>query len=916
MNGTTGSSESGGRAARMFRACMRLYPESFRAEFGLDMVETFEARLSEAERSFLRRTFHVIRECSAAASGGLALRFRGLMGTVRGAGTVKPRAQLRPTSAPRRTWDLLRDLGQDLRQALRALGRRPSVTANGVVALGLGIGLTTIMFCLIYGAAFRPLPVPDGNRIVHIEHVDPIRGLESLDVSLHDLFDWRSQQTSFEDLGGFYTGTVNLSGGDRPERFFGAFVTANTFDILQVAPISGRGFLSDEGSPEAPPVLVISHAVWKARFGGEADVVGRVVRVNGEPATVVGIMPEGFGFPYWQDVWIPIRDDPVALERGHGPGLEVFGRLRESVPLDRAVVEFQAISRRLAQVYPDTNAGREAFLEPYTLSYLGPQSGPGFVLMLLTVLGVLLVACFNVANLLLAQAVTRIRDMAIRVAMGASRRRVVTQVLQEALLLAAMGAVLGTGLAVAGVEVINQRVLGAATFPPPFWMVFRVDAPILLFVVAVTGLCAVFSGLIPAMRASRTDVRALLQDTSRGGTSLRMGRLSQVLVAAELTVSGALVVASGHLALEVIRTWNADYGYPADEVLTARVGLFEGLFPTRESRLAFHEELQARLEKRPGVVSAGLATALPGVEVGGFRFSIQGEDHVEDQNLPWARSARVSPGFFKGLDIPVLQGREFTRQDDAASPLVAVVNQSFAERFFPEGDPVGRRMRPGGPEDGAPWLTVVGVVPDLHMDGALEREGDPQGVYRPVAQGDVRFLSIAVRTRGDPLAFATTLRQEVMGLQEDTPIYFVETLRDVINTGLLDILLLGSLFIAFGLAAFFMASVGLYAVTSFLASQKTRELGLRLALGAKAGDILELVLRQGLIQVSFGLGLGLLVAAGARQVFGSLGTDVAPWSLAMTASVCLVLGATGLWAVFVPALRATRVDPMETLREE
>lgn len=901
---------------RVFAACIRLYPSSFRSEFGPDMVETFSQKLATLDRGPGGKALFLIRECIAAGMGGLSLRVRGglRIGHRRKRSDRPPR--LRPERTSRRLQDLVPDLGQDFRQALRTLGRRPGVTASGVLALGLGIGLTTLMMCVLYGAAFRPLPVPDGQRIIHLEQEDRERGIQSQPVSLHDLADWTARQSSFEDLGGFYTGSFYLTGGDRPERLFGGWVTTNTFEILRAAPLAGRGFLTGDGIPGAPLVVVISQQVWAARFGGEEDVIGRTVRVNGEVATVVGIMPEGMGFPYWQDAWIPIREDLLTMARGEGPNVEVFGRLRDGLSLEQARAQFRDISDQLARDFPETNEGLQAVLELYTRSYLRPEAGAGALLLFLAVLGVLAIACFNVANLLLAQAVARIRDLAIRVAVGAGRRRVVSMVLQEALILSAMGAVLGTGLAVLGVETIDRQLLATATFPPPFWMDFRVDGPILLFVIGITGLSALASGVLPALRASRTDPHALLQDDHRSGVSIRMGRLSRFLVTAELVVSAALLVASGHMVMDVAQAQEAQYSYPVDDVLTARVGLFDGFFPTLDSRLEFFQRLQRGLEESPGILGAGLTSTLPGVEARRSTFSLQSQEYGGEQELPRARFAGVSPGFFHALEVPVLSGREFTVEDDADTELVALVNQSFVERYFQGVEPLGQQVRAGGMEDDGSWLTVVGVVPDLNMDGALEPAGAPEGIYWPLAQGDLRFVNLAIRTQGDPSAFVSRLRREVMALQGDTPIFFARTLRGAINTNLLDYILISGLVLAFGLSAFLMASVGLYAVTSFLAAQRIRELGLRLALGADPGDLVGLVFKRGLRQVLLGLTLGVALAAVVRQISGGVGLEVSPWSIPVTLTVCLTLGGTGLWAVLTPARRAAQVDPMKVLREE
>jgi predicted permease len=857
------------------------------------MVATFSLRLSTLKRGWVRRWTFVGRECLGAVVGGGVMRLSQFLKT-----------------------DLFADSARDLRHAARALARKPGVTVNAVLALGLGIGLPTLMFCFIYGALLRPLPVPDGERILHLEYANPVQGLQELDVSYHDFLDWKDRQEVFEDMAAFYRGTVNLSGGDRPERFFGAFITANTLDVLRVRPALGRGFLAGEDHPSADRVVLISDAVWRSRFDASATAVGAVIRVNGEPTTVVGIMPEGFGFPYWEDVWLPLRFDPLAMGRGTGPGLEVFGRLRSGATLELARAELQLISRELADEWPDTNRDLEAVVEGYTASYHDQDGGAPLAIMLLTALAVLLIASFNVANLLLARAVTRTREVAIRVAMGASRRRVVATLLQEAGLLALAGAAVGTLFALVGVAQINRAVLAAATYPPPFWMSFRMDAPILLFVAALTGLSAMASGLVPAIKASGTNVRGLLQDASLSGSALRISRLSRSLVLGELTVSALLLVVSGHLAQEVTRTRNADYGYPADDVLTARLGLFEGVVPDRESRLAFYRDLQVRLASRHEIASVALTTTLPGEEAPAGRFAVEGTAYAEEADVPRARMALVSPGFFEALGIPMIAGRGFRRSDDAGSLPVAIVNRSFAQRFLPDGEPLGAQIREGRLEGISPWRTVVGVVPDLNMDGALDPAGTPQGVYLPIAQSDARFMSVAVRTSGDSLALASVIRDEVSGLQGDTPIYFVRTLRDAINVGLLDMLLMGGIFVGFGVAAFLLAAVGLYGVTAFLAGQRTREVGIRMALGAEGGAVLGLVLHKGLRQVLGGLALGLLLAGAARQGLGAAGVGVAQWDLGVTAAVCLTLGLTWLAAVGVPAWRSTRVDPVVALQQE
>ncbi len=904
------------RALQLFRVCLGLYPAGIRAEYGADMERTFSERLGEVRRRRGRTWLFTARECL----GALAISFRERIGRTSRRSTTQPTAPRH--IHPQRGGPLRRGLAtlaiflRDFRHAGKSLVRRPGVTVNAVFALGLGIGLTTIMFSVIYGVLLRPFPVPEGDQILHLEYRDPSRGVRGLDVSIHHYLDWRAQQTVFEDLGAFYTGTVNLSGSERPERYFGAFVTTNTFDVLGVEPILGRTFTPEESIPGAPLAAIISHAVWRNRFQSDPDVVGQTIRVNGEPATLIGVMPEEFAFPYWQDVWVPLRVNALELERGAGPGLEAFGRLRDDTTLQQAVVEFQGISARLTRAYPDTDEGLQAYVEPYADSYRDDNSPFFAFLMMGTAFSVLLLASFNVTNLLLARAVTRTRDMAIRTAMGASRRRVMTELLQEALLLAGAGSLLGVGMAVLGLDLIDRWMTSAATFPLPFWIDFRVDTPILLCVVAAGVVSALASGLLPAIRASKTDVHGLLKSESWSVSSLRIGRLSRGLVLAEITVSALLLVVGGHLINEIGVATYQDYGFRSEDVLTARVGLFDGVFPDAQSRQAFFRNLRANLLVTPGVESAALGTDLPGQDAGQVRFAGEGIVYGEEQERPIVRWAAVSPGYFETVGVSPDRGRVFMESDEEVGQPVALVNRSLAERFFPDADPIGRRLRIGGSGSPGPWRTIVGVVPDLHMDGGYEPQGLPDGLYVPLTQSDPRFVSIALRGTGDPLAFAPAIRGEVTALQEDTPVYFVMTLQDSININLLNLVFIGGLFALLGVAAFILAAVGLYGVMAFLARQRTREVGLRMALGAQAGDVLRMIGRQGTIQVFGGVTAGLTLAALFRGAFIAMGQEVTPWHWHVTMLACGAVIITGMTATLVPARRATSIDPMEALREE
>ncbi len=803
---------------------------------------------------------------------------------------------------------------KDLRYAGRGLFRNPGVSVIAVLALGLGIGLTAVMFSIVYGALYRGLPFDGAERIMTLDESRPAQGYEGMAVSIHDYTDWRARQRSFEDLGALFQGTVNVRGSERPERYDGAFMTANTLEILGVQPILGRGFTQDDMQPGAPMALLLGYRAWQQRFGGDRDVVGRSVTVNGEAGQVVGVLPEGFAFPELQEVWVPLRLDPVAIPRGEGQSVSVFGKLREGVSVDQAMVEFSGIASQLASEHPETNEGVVARIRPYTEAFMGNEERGILLTMLATVVMVLLIACANVANLLLARAAVRTRDVAIRTAMGASRARVIVQLMGEAGVLAAAGAVLGTAVAWVGITLFARAVAGT---DPPFWFQFTLDLPILAFVVGISALAALVSGAIPALRASATDVNSVLKDESRGSSGLHIGRLSRWLVVAEVAMSVALLVASGLLVKSAVRVDRMALPFPSENVFTARVGVFEERFPDASARLRFWDDVEGRLAALPGVRAAGLGTSLPGQGANNGRLAVDGESYTEDRDLPTARWAAVTPGYLEAFQVEALQGRTLNRLDGADAAPVVVVNESFARDHFPDGQVLGRRIRLGGLDSTDPWREIVGVVPDLGMEGVGDPDDDPPaGFYLPLAQYDTRFVSLAARVDGQPLALTAQVRDAVAAADPDTPIYWVDTLRGRIDDNLWFYRVFGTLFAAFGVAALFLASVGLYGVMSFSVSRRAPEMGIRMALGAEGRQVRSLVMRQGMRQIALGLVLGTGLAVLVARGLGILLYEAKPWDPTTYLGVFALLTLTGLAATLVPALRATRVAPVEALRSE
>lgn len=812
---------------------------------------------------------------------------------------------------------------KDVRYAFRMLLKNPALATISILAFGLGIGTTTTMYTLVHGA-LRNLPFDPQGQIMTIRRTNPSQGIERTSVTIHDYLDWRAQQTSFEDLAGFYQGTVNIAGTERAERFDGGFMSANAFEILGVLPILGRTFVEVEDSPAEPYVIILGYDVWRNRYDSDPEIIGKTVRVNAQPAEIIGVMPEGFHFPILEQVWVPLRFDLARMQRGEGFQIDVIGKLREGVELEQAEAEFASITARLEEAYPETNEGFSAYMKPYTEDVMGEAAIALMGTMLGAVFFVLMIACANVANLLLSRAFDRSKELAIRVALGASRGRVISKILIETLVLALLGGIVGLWVANLGVDLFNDATAGLEW---PYWIDIRIDLPVLIFVAAVTLLTAVLAGALPALQASGGDVQRVLQDESRGSSGFRLGRMSKALVVAEVALSCGLLVAAGLMIKSVVNLSNLELPFPTDGVFTARVGLFENDYPDDDSMVLFYRELQRRLQEDPAIEKATLTTALPGsARAERWRFAIEGEAYGTAEEFPRVSRAVVAPGFFETFNTGLLEGRDFTLADDADNAPVAIANASFVDRYFARESAIGRRIQLGSGQAllegqaAGPWITIVGVVPDLIIEELDDQPRDPAGIYTPLAQRPARFMSIAATPRGggasDPLALTRTVRDTVATLDPDLPIYWARTLADVIREETWFYSVFGVLFGAFGAAALFLATIGLYGVISFSVHRRTAEVGIRMALGADTGRILGLIFRQGIVQLTVGLMIGLALAAFLANAMQVIFFDVEPYDFTVWAAIFLLLLATGLLACFFPAQRAARVDPITALRTQ
>ena len=807
----------------------------------------------------------------------------------------------------------------DIRYGTRVLLKRPGLSALAVAALAVGIGLTSTMFSIVYAAVLKGLPYERSDRLVAIFRNRPAQGIKFLSVDIHDFIDWREQQKSFEALAAFYVETVNVSGTEgRPIRYYGAYASANLFDILRVRPIVGRAFRPEEDKPSAPAVLILSYRAWRDRFNGDPNIVGRHVRANAEMTTIVGVMPENFDFPGQLDAWLPLRIDPLAYRRGSGPAFEstqlnAIGRLRDRVSLEAAQTEMSAIAKRIAAEHPESNEGIGVTLIRQNDAWIGPEGRSMLLTMLAAVFGVLLIACANVANLLLARAQLRTREIAIRMALGARRARTIAQLLAETLVLALAGAAAGLLVANAGIAFFNAS---TTNLDLPLWLSARFDPAVALFVVALALLSAILAGTLPALRASKGDVSEILNDEVRGSSGLRVGRISRALVVAQLSFSCGLLVVAGLMIRTIVNVARFDYGFNTTNVYTARLGLFAKDYPTPAAEVQFYDRLRQRVGSLPGVRSAAYTSDLPARGSSQMqRLSVDGTAYPTEQDHPRARRIVIAPAYFEIFDAKPIAGRAFTDADREGSLPVAIVNRRFVQRFLGGGDPVGRRIRLG--DDAAAWRTIVGVVPDMHLGGVFDQlDVHDEGVYLPLAQNVINFMSLIVRTERDPMTYASAIQTEVNAIDPTLPLYWVRSLKQQYELDTWFFRAFGKLFMTFGFAALALAIVGLYGVVSFSVSQRTREIGVRMALGAQARRILQLVLAQGGLQLAIGVLVGVGFAAILSRALQAMLFRVNPWDPVVFALVVAALSVSGLTACLIPAARAIRLDPVDALRYE
>ena len=807
----------------------------------------------------------------------------------------------------------LRWLGRDVRYGARTLARSPAVMIVATLALALGIGLTTMMYSVVYGLVLKGLPYDEPDRIAFVLEVSSSRSVDDqTQTFVQDFAEFQAQQHAFESLGGFYLGPVTVSEPGLPERLEASWMTRGAFDVTRVRPMLGRVFRAGEDTVGGPAVAVLSYPMWRDRFGADSDAIGRSIRVDGKPVTVIGVMPPRFAFPHENvRIWLPVQLDPLGTRRGQGRELSVVGRLRSGVSFEAAERQLDIITARIAAAHPETNAGVRAAVTSFQHAVMPPQVFSLLYTMLGAVGLVLLVACANVANLLLDRAAHRTREIGVRRALGASRLAIVRQFLLEAFMLALVATLVGTALAEGGIVAFNHAI---ADTQQPFWMDIRLHPQVLLFAATMGLLATVASGLLPAMQSARIDINEILKDESRAASSLSIGRLSRTLVVFEIALSCMLLIAAGLMTKSVVRLRAIDTGFATKNILTAQVSYSAG---DQARQPHFFEALEQKLEHLPGVRSVALSTQLPGGLPYSGRFAIEGHTYARDQDYPTSEQVAVTPGYFETFGIPVLRGRAIEATDRMGTVPVAIVNQRFADEYFHGANPLGKRIRLGGATSTRPWLMIVGVIPTLYMSTTTtHRDAWPAAVLTAYWQRPHSDASIAIRSTSDPMALVPAVRRVVAELDADVPVSRVSSMEARMAEAMWAMRVFGGLFVVFGLVALTLAAIGLYAVMAFSVSRRVREMGVRIALGATNADVVRLVCGQGARQIALGMLLGLAAGAAGARLLAVMLFEVQPHDPIVFTVVVAVLGASGLVACLIPAFRATRVDPVEALRSE
>ncbi len=798
---------------------------------------------------------------------------------------------------------------QDFRYSVRMLLKRPGFSLIAIITLALGIGANTAIFSVVNSLLLRPLPFPDSEQLTWVWMDNRGEGIREDIASWPNFEDWRTQNQTFQGMAGVRDRRFNLTGAGEPEELYGANVSANFFDLMRVTPARGRGFNADEEQQGRDQVVVIGHGLWQRRFGGNTNIVGQTLSLNGQPNTIIGVMPPGFQFPNKTEVWKPLAADAQTRAARGAFWLPVIGRLKPGVSRAQAQADMTAIAQRLEQQYPGTNTGFGVNVVLMHEQLVGKMR-TALWLLLGAVGCVLLIACANVANLLLARAATREKEVAIRAALGASRLRVIRQLLTESALLAVLGGGLGLLLARWGLSVL----VAFAPSDLPRADSIAIDRRVLFFTLGLSLLTGVVFGLVPALQASKLGLGEVLKE---GGRSSAGGgqRTRSALVVAEIALALVLLTGAGLLLKSSWRLQQVNPGFTPEHVLKMRLSLPGSKYPDGTNAAGFYQQLLENLSGLPGVQAAGMSSSVLLYKIhNSAGISIEGRPGPASGPRPELPLDSISPSYFQVMGMQVVQGRNFGEQDKRDGLPVAIVNETMARRFWPNEDPIGKRFTFGDTAPQANWLTVVGVVRDSRrqgLDAPIRMES-----FLPHAQRPLRAMEVVLRTSDDPLVMARSARSAVWSLDRDLPVSEIETVEHMLEARVaprrFNLLLLS----LFALVALLLAAVGIYGVMSYSVTQRTREIGIRVALGAQTRIVLKLIIGQGMRLALLGVGIGLAAAVALTRLMVGLLFGVSATDPLTFGAIALLLAGITLLACYFPARRAAKVDPLVALRYE
>ncbi|HSV64173.1 MAG TPA: ABC transporter permease [Chthoniobacterales bacterium] len=827
---------------------------------------------------------------------------------------------------------------QDVRVGLRVLFKDKVFFLLSVIVLALGIGGAMTQFAVVNAIVLRGFSFPHPEQLVSVGLIDPKASDQNNNFgngtipAAQDYEDIKAAQKSFLMMAGYLNGsTINVTYNHNPQRYTGAYITEDLFKIIGVSPVLGRDFTADDNKPGAPKTAILGDKIWRRDFNADPNIVGQNVTINGKAATIIGVMPPGFEFPISEELWTPLYNEWPPTPRGElflGANTRapaVMGRLKPGVTLDQANAEAIAIARNIAADNPKTNQNfTSASVLPLINAFTGVQLRQIVWAMLGAVIVVLLIACVNVMNMQFGRSALRAKELAIRGALGATRWRLVRQMLTESLVVAIFGAIAGTLLAFWGTDLFD-KVVKAAPFPPPYWWSFAIDGRVLTFTLAITLIATIVSGLLPAFLSSRGNPAEVMKEGGRGNSSRLVNIITRVLVVGQIALTAALLIAAMLQIKSIRNQTKLDYGYDENSLYAARLALMEAAYPTEDSRRDFFTRAVRALRNDPQFEAAAMTDRFRMTFAAAGQYEVDGQNYLTDRDRPRCNFESVSDGYFTTLGLKLREGRDFTIEDSDAKQPVALVNASFARKHWGNQSAIGHQLRIFNPGKEQPWRTIVGVVPDTLMQGPFDQQTEAAGFYMPLlgASPATQFATVVVRPRAGMRAdtLGPVLSKAVAAIDSNLPTYFPGTPAHFHNDILSGNRVIATLFSIFGVVAFILSGVGLYGVMSFSVNQRTQEFGIRMALGADAIRILRMVMRQGAWQLGIGLvlgvgGIALLLGVVAAAALRNILFKVNPLDPTIYLLVSGLLTFVAAASCFIPARRATRVNPMVALRTE